>query len=141
MILVSGGNNGIVPIVGPNYFAPTELVDTTGSRLPSCDIPMLPWPFRRSSHTQTGLTACGGECAHQGSEEGACETSCHTLSGSPGAWEWTKSHTWASKERVGHSAWASPQGIVLLGGSSRETEILMSNGGTKPGFTLNYDTR
>ena len=130
MILVSGGNTGIE--FGPDMFAPTELVDTTGSLL-RCDFANL--PFSRYGHTQTGLTACGGQCGDRD-----CETSCHKLFGVPGDWWWTKSHTWASR-RVGHSAWASPQGIVLIGGrdSGSTSETLLENGDTKPGFSLEYD--
>ena len=84
--------------------------------------------------SQTGLTACGGW------GDDAAKTTCHTLS-STGSWE--LSHNLA-QDRQTHSAWASPQGIVLIGGedsgAKRTSEILLENGDTKPGFNLDYDT-
>ena len=87
------------------------------------------------SNPKTGVTACGGE----GSS--AAKSTCDTLS-STGSWEETHS---LDKNRRAHSAWDSPQGVMLLGGtdsSARTTsEILLESGDTSPGFNLNYQTR
>ena len=68
--------------------------------------------------------------------------SCVTFSLSSGEWEQT--HTLAGEGRVGHSAWSSPQGIVLIGSyydkGKTTTEILRESGDTTPGFTLDYRT-
>ena len=120
MILVSGGWS-IVSV---------ELLHTNGSRL--CSIPDL--PYTRSEHTQTGLTACGGW------GDSAARTTCHTLS-STGSWE--ESHS-LDKNRREHCAWRSPQGIILLGGVDSSayttTEMLLENGDTDSGFSLDYNT-
>ena len=126
MILVSGGHP--YDTVGRSV----ELLYTNGSRL--CSLPDL--PYSRYGHSQTGVTACGGE-------DFAAWSKCHTLS-STGSW--IQSHNLAQGRRD-HSAWASPQGIILLGGyewdsSVRTTsEILLENGDTTPGFNLDYQTR
>ena len=124
VILVSGGSNNSV-------LRSVELLHTNGTRL--CSLPDL--PYNRHHHSQTRLTACGGW------GDDASKTSCHTLS-STGSWEQTHS---LSMWRRDHSAWASPQGIVLLGGSSSgaltTSEILLENGDTTPGFNLDYETR
>ena len=122
VILVSGGHP--YDTVGRSV----ELLHNNGSRL--CSLPDL--PYTRHYHSQTGLTACGGWDA-------PATTSCHTLS-STGSWEQTHS---LDKMRRYHSAWASPQGTILLGGyDSRTTsEILLENGDKKPGFSLDYQTR
>ena len=105
-----------------------ELLYTNGSRV--CRLPNL--PSYRSEHSQTGVTLCGGYI-------GKTRTTCHTLN-STGSWE--LSHN-LDKRRWLHSAWASPQGIMLLGGgySRKTTEILLDNGDTIPGFRLGYETR
>ena len=121
VILVSGGNPS--DSVGRT----AGLLHTNGSWI--CSLPDL--PYARQSHSQTGLTACGGWDA-------PARTSCHTLS-SMGSWEETHS---LDKMRRMHSAWDSPQGTILLGGyDSRTTsEILLENGDTAPGFSSEYDT-
>ena len=122
VILVSGGyNNG-------SSLSTVELVYTNGSRI--CSLPDL--PYSRRYHSQTGVTACGGE------GDSTTWTLCHTLS-STGSWE--VSHS-LNQSRRRHSAWDSPQGIVLIGGieSRTTTEILLENGDTAPGFNLDYDT-
>ena len=124
VILVSGGH----PY--DTVARSVELLYTNGSRL--CSLPDL--PYTRYHHSQTGLTACG-------SWDSPATTTCHTLS-TTGSWE--QSHS-LSMWRREHSAWASPQGTVLLGGrnsSARQTsEILLENGDTTPGFNLDYWTR
>ena len=121
VILVSGGFSG--SSVGRSV----ELLHTNGSRI--CSLPDL--PYSRRYHSQTGVTACGGE------GDFATRTSCDTLS-STGSW--IQSHSLSLGGRQAHSAWASTEGIVLLGGddsSVRTTsEILLENGDTSPGFNL-----
>ena len=97
VILVTGGDGGAV-----HGGRSAELLHTNGSHL--CSLPDL--PFRREMHSQTGLTLCGGIYTR---------TSCYTLTSS-GSWEQTHS---LSRERWHHSAWASPQGVMLLGGWDR----------------------
>ena len=122
VILVSGGEPH--ESVGRSV----ELYYTNGSRI--CSLPDL--PYTRGRHSQTGVTACGGQ------GDSAAKTSCHTLSKS-GSWEQTHS---LNQPRWEHSAWDSPQGIVLIGGteSRTTTEILLENGDTAPGFNLDFDT-
>ena len=96
VILVSGGS--------PDYTS-VELLHTNGTRL--CSLPNL--PSSRRQHTQTGLTACGG----WGDISHAASTNCLTLSSTS---SWIQSHTLAGQGRQYHSAWASPQGTILLGG-------------------------
>ena len=125
VILISGGE--------PTSSAgkSVELYYTNGSRI--CFLPDL--PYNRSSHSQTGVTACGG------SGSSAANTSCHTLT-NIGSWE--LSHN-LDQDRRAHSAWTSPQGTILIGGvgSSAQTtsEILMDSGDTTPGFNLDYWTK
>ena len=127
VVLVSGGMDS-----QSSHMTTAELLYTNGSRI--CTLPNL--PYSRSRHTQTGVTACGGDGDFE------ARTSCHTLS-STGSWE--LSHNLAGQDRRGHCAWASPQGTVLLGSlDSRDgatSEILLENGGTTPGFNLDYQTR
>ena len=93
----------------------------------SCLLPPLPSPGR-DRHTQSSLTACGGE------ETGS---SCLTFDG-----EWEQSHS-LSEERVGHVSWQSPAGILLMGGeeiqgSEKTSELLSTTDTTTtPGFSLN----
>ena len=123
MILVTGGF--------PNHVATlsVELVHTNGSRI--CSLPSLKYHTRLA--TQTGLTMCGGDWD-------PCRTSCHTLTSS-GSWE----ETHLTQPRTAHTAWGSPQGIILLGGwhsgTGTTSEILTESGETTPGFNLNYDSR
>ena len=128
VILVSG--SGSEPSISAGRTV--ELLHTNGSRI--CSLPDL--PFYREHHTQTGLTACGG-----GGDD-ASKTSCHTLSSTA---SWEQSHNLA-QARGGHSAWRSPQGVMLIGGPDDSdaditTEILTENGDTIPGFNLDYSTR
>ena len=103
-----------------------ELLFTNGTRI--CYLPNL--PSDRYNPSQTNLTSCR-------------DTSCATFTGG----SWVESHTLA-QGRAGHSAWASPQGVMLLGGSDSgaqgTSEILLENGDTSPGFNypkLYYVTR
>ena len=107
-----------------------ELLDTNGTRL--CSLPNL--PYWRFSHSQTSLTCCGGDTYTLYDTV----TSCITFNN--GSWE--KSHILTQEGRKDHSAWASPQGIMLLGGyySRKTTEILLESRETCPGFALDYKT-
>ena len=125
VILVSGGDGDSTSV---------ELLYINGSRI--CSLPDL--PSSRVLHTQTGVTACGGLDGTPAS------TTCHTLS-STGSWE--LSHN-LDQSRQEHCAWASPQGIRLIGGrdsgAQGTSEILLENGDTSPGFNypkLYYVTR
>ena len=128
VVLVTGGwrgdSSGLVSV---------EVLHTNGSRI--CSLPDL--PFKRVYHSQTGGTLCGGW-------HNPAKKSCHTLT-RRGSWE--KSHILSRRGRVCHSAWASPQGTILLGGEhlplSNTTEILLGDGsrGTSPGFSLDYHTQ
>ena len=105
----------------------------------SCSLPRLPSPGREQ-HTQSGLTACGGE-----DDEDKTTANCLTFDG-----EWEQSHTlglWGYHDRFGrmqHVSWRSPLGIHLLGGfSSRsQTSELLSptSSTTSRGFSLPYPT-
>ena len=102
-----------------------ELLSTDGTRL--CSLPNL--PVGRFHHTQSGLITCGGSPQ---------TTSCVTFS----AGHWKKTHTLGRKIMGGHSAWASPRGVLIIGignpsfsGVTR-TELLTDNGGSKPSFNL-----
>ena len=117
VILISGGSGSGEDV---------ELLHTNGSRI--CSLPDLPSNRHRLGHTQTGVTACGGW---------DWGSTCHTLS-STGSWE--ESHNLAHSRRH-HSAWASPLGIVLIGGVDRwGSEILLENGITTTGLNLDYQT-
>ena len=127
-MLVTGGLGQ-----GDEQLDSVELLNMNGTW--NCPMPTMPEP--RQMHTQTGLVTCGGY--------GDIKKSCITFT--RGSVNWKKSHTLA-KGRWGHSAWRSPRGVVLLGGwGDRDssvwttTKILLENGGTKPGFSLDYDTR
>ena len=94
----------------------------------SCSLPRLPSPGR-VAHTQSSLTACGGQ--------GTAGTSYLTFSG-----EWEQSHS-LSEVRWGHVSWQGPAGILLMGGTSSgtTTELLSTtNDTTTASFNLPYDT-
>ena len=101
-----------------------ELLSSNGTWL--CYLSDL--PARRYAHSQTGLITCGGGGASE-------QSSCVTFS----AGRWKKTHT-LGRARLGHTAWASPQGVLLMGGvcsrCKTTTELLNDNGGATPSFTL-----
>ena len=116
LIIVTGGNNAKTSV---------ELLFPNGTRL--CSLPNL--LVGRHFPSQTGLVTCGS------SEAATCET---FIEGS-----WVETHT-LSQRRHQHSAWASPQGVLIIGssyGSATTTELLTDDGNTSPGFTLDYATR
>ena len=117
-----------------------ELLNMDGSW--NCPMPPLPEP--RMGHTQTGLVTCGASVRERAGGYSAAIKSCVTFAS--GNVNWEKTHTLAQCGRGDHSAWASPQGVILLGGwacdAKTTTEILMENGDTTLGFSLNdYDTK
>ena len=103
-----------------------ELLSSDGTRL--CSLPNL--PAARIQHSQTGLITCGGSGGF----------SCVTFS----AGHWKKTHTLALGNKImgGHSAWASPRGVLIIGIGNPSyrgvttTELLTDNGGSTPSFTL-----
>ena len=104
-----------------------ELLSSDGTRL--CSLPNL--PAERYQHSQTGLVACGG-----GKFRSSERTSCVTFDSG----RWKKTHTLRYK-RFAHSAWASPRGVLLMGGGYSDgdgttTELLTDNGGSTPSFSL-----
>ena len=104
-----------------------ELLNMDGTW--NCPMPPLPEP--RSAHTQSGPVICGGYV-----DKKSCVT---FFSGDD---NWVKTHN-LSKDRRYHSAWASPRGVMLMGGrwAEKTTEILTEDGDTKPGLNLDYYTR
>ena len=126
VIMVSGGT--ILGAAPETVGMTVELLHVNGSH--HCHLPNL--PTARFHHAQTGLVACGGV-----ERWPVPTTQCFTFSS--GSWE--ESHNLA-QTRYMHSAWSSPLGVMLLGGRDTRTttEILTENGGTTPGFTLDYDT-
>ena len=83
-------------------------------------------------HTLTGNVVCGG--VYPGTD-----TSCLELAEDGSGWVPYSSLT---TRRLAHSSWASPQGIVLMGGyySGDTTELVTSNGSVSQ-FTLNNNVR
>ena len=115
--MVTGGTDGF-------NGKSVELLATDGTKL--CSLPNLPAKKGRHWHSQTGLVTCGG---------GYSEThkSCVTFS----AGRWKKTHT-LRQRRYAHTAWASPRGVLLMGGThtSRLTDLLTDDGDTIPSFNL-----
>ena len=105
-IIVSGGNEAAGKSV--------EVLHMDGS--PWCSLPDLPEAC--SSHTQTGLEACGGS---------GLGVTCVTFKRDPftGATYWDKTNK-LKKWRIAHASWASPEGTVLMGGANGgdTTELL-----------------
>ena len=125
--MVSGGkgNGGVV-------LDSVELLNMDGTW--NCPMPTLPQP--RYGHTQTGPVTCGGK-------EEPARTSCLTFTS--GGSDWVKTHKLTGKGRWEHFSWASPRGVMLMGGFARSsgttTDILTEDGDTIPGFTLDYRIR
>ena len=101
-----------------------ELLSSNGTRL--CSLPNL--TVQRYHHSQTGLLSCGG-----GNDQG--KKSCITFT----AGSWQQTHTLAQR-REGHTAWASPRGVLLITGgdplAGTTTELLTDDGRTTPSFAL-----
>ena len=108
-----------------------ELLNMDGS----WNCPMPPLPKHRYGHTQTGLVACGG-----GNYAGTAKT-CDTFK--TGGDDWEESHK-LDNHRYRHSAWASPKGIMLIGGiwgAGKKTEILREGGDSTPSFKPDHRVR
>ena len=103
-----------------------ELLYTNGTSL--CNLPNL--PVKRDYPSQSGLVTCGGK---------STETMSNCLTFKDGTWQQT--HTLGTR-RQHHLSWASPQGVLLIGGDygGTTTELLNDNGSTTPSFSLDYDT-
>ena len=87
----------------------------------------------RVRHTLTGNVVCGGSYRDT-------DDNCLILTETGEGW---KPYSQKLKQpRLGHSAWASPQGIVLMGGyDSSDTTELVTSGGTTMDFLLNRRVR
>ena len=120
VIIVTGGR-------GENTnLATAEVLSPSGVSIP-CSVPHL--PVTRVVHTQDGEVACGGEYSY---------TSCSTLTASG----WTTSHE-LMEPRHYHVSWNSPDGLLLMGGSSSgwTTELLTNtSSNSSASFSLEYDT-
>ena len=130
VVMVTGGMGSNTSVESS-----TEILSMNGTRLCSMHNP------RKYHHSQTGLTICGGH------KYKYISTRCNTFSGG----EWKKSHT-LERETRGHTAWASPKGVLLMGGVYRcsymnrgclpqgdtSTDLLTDDGGTTPSFKLSY---
>ena len=105
-----------------------ELISTNGSSI--CELPQLP-QYKRY-HTQSGLTACGGDGY----------TSRNCIKFEDGSWTTLTDNLVA--KRYWHSNWVNPDGdILLIGGgySPTTTEIVYQDGRSIRSFNLKYDTR
>ena len=122
VVIVTGSSGNYKPAK-----TSVELLSSNGTRL--CSLPDL--PAERFYHSQSGLLTCGGGFA--------AKNSCVTFAGG----RWKKSHT-LGKPRHDHTAWALPNGVLLIGGprttgdglSATSTELLTDNGVSTPSFSL-----
>ena len=98
-----------------------QLLSINGTRL--CALPNL-WGNSLYYHSQSGPLVCGGN---------SMSLNCVTFSS--GTWQQTH---YLGQRREAHTAWASPRGVLLMGGrySKRTTELLTENGDTTPSFNL-----
>ena len=119
VVIVTGSSGNYKPAK-----TSVELLSSNGTRL--CSLPDL--PESRYYHSQSGLITCGGGVAQT-------KNSCVTFTGG----RWKKTHTLGMR-RHDHTAWASPRGVLIIGGgvegSSLNTERLTDNGGATPSFAL-----
>ena len=124
LVLVTGGRGE------SGRLDSVELLNMDGTW--NCPMPTMPEP--RMGHTQTGPVACGGSGT-------AVRSSCVTFFS--GGDDWVKTHN-LTQDRRYHSAWASPRGVMLMGGfdhsSKTTTNILTENRDTIPSFTLDHET-
>merc|ERR1712131_63105 len=106
-----------------------EVLFTNGSSI--CELP--PMPQYKDSHTQSGLTACGGEVI-------GTERSCIKFEDG----SWTTLTDNLVEQRRSHSSWINPDGdILLIGGydSLTTTEIVYHDGTSIRSFDLKYNTK
>ena len=104
-----------------------ELISTTGSSI--CELSTMPQPKRE--HTQSGLTACGGDV----NDTRSC------IKFDEGSWITLTDNL--LEQRYYHSSWMNPDGdILLIGGRSSltTTEIVYQNGTIIRSFDLKYST-
>ena len=128
VVMVSGGHGKVGDTWG--NLDSVELLNIDGTW--NCPMPSMPEP--RSCHTQSGPVICGGWDLASNDRK-----SCVTFFS--GDDNWVKTHN-LTKDRRYHSAWASPRGVMLMGGrwAEKTTEILTEDGDTKPGFNV-YRTK
>ena len=89
-----------------------EVLNADGT--PLCSLPDL--PYLTWGHSQNGLTTCGGTA-------GQVRRRCDTFDPKTGTWK--TSHD-LNEERIYHTSWETPKGIVLIGGSqAKSTELLV----------------
>ena len=106
----------------------SEVLFTNGSSI--CELPWM--PHSKFSHTQSGLTACGG--GNRGTER-----SCIKLEDG----SWTTLTDNLVEARFRHSSWVTPDGEILLiggGGSPSTTEIVYQDGTCIKSFDLKHDS-
>ena len=111
-----------------------ELISTNGSSI--CELPTM--SKLKYSHTQSGLTACGG----RRQEAAEIDTRRNCIKFEAGSWTTLTDNL--VEERYGHSSWITSNGdILLMGGysSPTTTEIVYQNGTSIRSFDLKYDTR
>ena len=110
---------------GDNPTTSVQLLYTNGTW--RCSLPDL--PAARKYPSQNGLITCGGYG----------DATCVTFNKG----SWVETHS-LSTQRSRHTSWASPEGVLLMGGvyadAKTTTELLTVDGDTTPGFTLNYET-
>ena len=129
IILLSAAAGGIIVTGGGGIDAGSsvEIILSNGSL---CTLPSL--PGARNRHSQSGLTACGGQYSQ-------AQDTCTTFSS--GAW--ATSHN-LNPFRKHHVSWNSPSGLMLLGGaSSMQTTSLLSSttSSVSDQFELLYNTK
>ena len=91
-----------------------------------CSLPHM--VYSRNDHAAAGLTVCGGS--------GVGGHTCETFN--PDSGHWRVSHHLTHRRRE-HVMWESPEGPLVIGGSSQNTvEKLRYDGTTKETFPLLY---
>merc|ERR1711953_992287 len=114
--------------------------DTAGGLFTSNTEALSKNPDDRADHSINENIVCGGgpynsDPNYTGHDE--TRSSCVTLA-SDGTWLET---TRLLEQRYHHSSWASPSGLILLGGrgSKRTTEKIQEDGSSSYSFELKYD--
>ena len=80
----------------------------------------IPKLFRVNAfHTMNGFTHCGGGFDSYRKE---MAKTCRTLSGKSPYWHWKTVTNTLTLERTQHCSWQVPDGIILMGGNTPETE-------------------
>ena len=92
----------------------------------TCILPKM--KSRRTHHTQSGLTVCGGN-------QESAKKSCVTFKNG----KWTTSHNLKEERDESDVSWKSPNGILLLGGKTAEL-LSSTSSSTTEQFTLPYNT-